>query len=75
MTFFRTSAKVYSDEGDVIKTIGKKLAALEYLGLSLKTMEAEDAVAELKRYLPSLKGVIKEVQDGSRDRVKKTVKF
>jgi hypothetical protein len=48
---------------DVIKTIGEKFTDLEYLELSLKTMKAEDAIAELKRYLPGLRGVIKEVQD------------
>jgi hypothetical protein len=48
---------------DVIKIIGEHFATLEYLELSLKTMKAKVAVAKLKRYLPGLRGVIKEVQD------------
>jgi hypothetical protein len=56
--------------------IGEKFAKLEYLELSLRTMKAEDAIAELKKYLPRLRGLIKEVQEGgSENRVKKIVKF
>jgi hypothetical protein len=50
-------------EQDAIRFIGENFASLEYLGLSLENMKAEDAVAELKKYLPGLRGVIKEVQD------------
>jgi hypothetical protein len=47
---------------EVIKTIGAKLSSLEYLELSLLHLKAEEVVAELKRYLPGLRGVIKEVR-------------
>ncbi len=35
---------------------------LEYLELSFKAMKAKDAVAELKKLLPGLRGVMREVQ-------------
>ncbi len=44
--------------------------------LSLKNMKAEDAIVELKKHLPGLRGLIKEVQEGgSENRVKNIVKF
>jgi hypothetical protein len=55
--------------------IGEKLTSLEYLELSFKVMKAEVAMAELKKYLPGLRGVIKEVQDDSIGSVKKIVKI
>jgi hypothetical protein len=56
--------------------IGEKFAKLEYLELGLKNLKAEDAIVELMKYLPGLRGLIKEVQkDGSENRVKKIVKF
>jgi hypothetical protein len=62
-------------EQDVIKLIGEKLTGLEYLGIGLKFTKAEDAVAELKKYFPSLRGVIKEVQGCFGDHNKKSFKF
>jgi hypothetical protein len=65
-------------EENIIKTIGSKFTSLEYLELSLEVLEAEDAVAELKKHLSGLRGVIEEVfnygdnRDGS---VMKIVKF
>ncbi len=61
-------------EQNVIKIIGENFAKLEYLDLSLRTIKAEDAVAELKKNLPCLKGVIKEVFS-EENWVVKTVKF
>ncbi len=49
------------------------MASLEYLELSLKALKAEDAVDELKKHLPGLRGVIEEVL--SFRRVTKIVKF
>jgi hypothetical protein len=48
-------------EEDFIKMIGEKFIGLERLELNLETTKAEDAVAELKKSLPGLRGVIKEV--------------
>jgi hypothetical protein len=62
-------------EQDVIRLIGEKFAALEYLEWSLKAMKVEDAVAELKRCLPGLKGVIKNRSLYSRSHVTKIVSF
>jgi hypothetical protein len=42
--------------------IGEKFAGVEYLELSLRAMNAEVAVAELKKHLPGLRGVMREVQ-------------
>jgi hypothetical protein len=56
---------------DVIKTIGEKFAKLEYLKLSLETMKAEVVIAKLKKYLPGLRGVIREVKNWDR----KTIEF
>jgi hypothetical protein len=60
---------------DIIKLIGEKFTGLEYLELAFKTMKAEDAVAELNKYLPGLRGVIKEVQGFFGDDVKKSFKY
>jgi hypothetical protein len=65
-------------EEDVIKTVGSKFTSLEYLELSLEVMEAEDAVDELKKHLPGLRGVIEDVfnyGDNRDSRVMKIVKF
>jgi hypothetical protein len=51
--------------------IGEKFAKLEYLKLSLEAMKAEIAIAKLKKYLPGLRGVIKEVKNWDR----KTIEF
>jgi hypothetical protein len=61
-----------TEEG-AVKLIGQKMASLEYLELSLKALKAEDAVDELKKHLPGLRGVIEEVL--SFRRVTKIVKF
>jgi hypothetical protein len=58
-------------ELDAIKMIGEKFTSLEYLELSLKDMKAEVAAAELKKYLPGLRGAIKE----GPTHVRKIVKF
>jgi hypothetical protein len=55
--------------------IGQKIASLKYLELSLRTMKAGDAVAELKRYLPGLRGAITEVVENQDDSVVKIVNF
>jgi hypothetical protein len=60
-----------STEDIVIKMIGEKFAKLEYLKLSLEAMKAEIAIAKLKKYLPGLRGVIKEVKNWDR----KTIEF
>jgi hypothetical protein len=52
-----------------------KFSDLEYLELSLRTMKSEVAIAELKRYLPGLRGLIKEVQVCLEIYVKKIDKF
>jgi hypothetical protein len=65
-------------EQKAIKMIGEKFTSLEYLELSLRAMKAKDAVAELKKHLPGLRGVIKEVIVGYYSDIKrviKTVKF